>query len=371
MRNAVAIAALLLLVAPSPVFAQSSPDMVAALQYGPPAGCTADETALAAVGRAYFQGVGDPHALMEAILNTCPGLTAARQSPYVVTFLAAPTDYSQLTVLHLLYNGAKKVPLGVTRYPGISRAAWIFVGTSDQTPGGLLSFGHADHPLLDQVGKLIETIATPIGALVPNQPLATARHTAPADKPSKKPLRVWMAAQPIPFKRGSITETDYVVADVKNSDGKFEPAQIDGTLVIDNTPLTSITANVAFFGFRAVKGARGMKVDEKTYASDPGGSVATSAGITIHVPFDSAQPTASPQERFGIFVGGIMTPNAGVAVAVTGGWRGFSLAAGCGVLAVKTAPAGKSIGDVADGTTQLVNRPQYSLLLGGTYKFGG
>ena len=94
------------------------------------------------------------------------------------------------------------------------------------------------------------------------------------------------------------------------------------------------------------------------------------AGITLHAPYDATALSPTPAAVIGLFVGGVLTPSAGVAIAASVGWKGISFLAGGVAFFVQTAPEGKTLGASSDGVSQqLVNGMSYSAFIGASYAF--
>jgi hypothetical protein len=294
-------------------------------------------------------------------------------APYtIVVFLARATDGSeQPTVVHFIYSRDGTLPLGSSNLPGVDKLTFLYVSDhGDDQPVIQLALTHTAHPLVSQIGKLAEAIIGPFGTAFTMK--AVLPEGARTPKPTLTKTYFWTVNDvPIKFSRGTIAESDFVSVSAEDpTTHKVEPKEVTGGVTFANTPLTTMTFNAGIAGIAYHGGAQQLKVDSGTYASDPLSYVATLAGVTFHHGFDSTAAVASPNEKKGLFVGGIVTPAAGFAICGTYGWRGFSIIGGYGLMFVHVAP-GKNAGDaVVAGTDQLKIGYAHVILIGGSYAFG-
>ncbi len=84
-------------------------------------------------------------------------------------------------------------------------------------------------------------------------------------------------------------------------------------------------------------------------------------------------PKATPRERIGLSIAGIITPAAGIAVGGSYGARGIAFNVWYAWMFVSTTPSNKAIGDVVDqdANPQLVTRTARAWIIGASYTFGG
>jgi hypothetical protein len=156
---------------------------------------------------------------------------------------------------------------------------------------------------------------------------------------------------------------------IKDDDAVYQ--QMAGNVTLTNTPKTIMTVNAAVGVLvGSPSGDQKMKIDNKLYAVDPLTRGMAMAGITFHAPYDATALRPTPAAVIGLFVGGVVTPSAGLATALSLGWKGISFLAGGVAFFVQTAPEGKTLGASADGVSpQLVNGTSYSPFIGASYAF--
>jgi len=90
-------------------------------------------------------------------------------------------------------------------------------------------------------------------------------------------------------------------------------------------------------------------------------------------PYDSSLSEMSQEERWGVLIGGVLTPAAGVGLGVSFGLiRGFAINGGVIGVWVPSAPPGSNVGSAVttdSNTKQLENRFNTALFIGGNYVF--
>ena len=340
---------------------------------------------MAALDNAWFAGTSDNlRDALTSILNSCSSFETTLEankppvtSEYLtVVFLAkAPPGFAQAVVTHSMYrysydSATKKATLTtITTLPGIDQMTWLYI-TDDESdvPMSQLTLTHVDNPIFAQLGQLLGAVEKPF------------EKSKDADGYS---LRIKMTARvKLPFRRSTIVEADNVGTVKRNSNGEIVDdknvvsetpvyQQSSATVTVNNTPNTWIAVNAgAGFIVGAVHNDQRMKIDSKSYASDPLRRGVTFAGVTVHLPYDASQPSVSLREVFGIFVGAALTPTGGFVVGPSIGWRGLALVAGYAALLVQTAPAGKTAGsDASQSNPQLVNGRSDAWFAGGSYAF--
>jgi hypothetical protein len=356
--------------------------------------CTSSPVSIDELGKAYF-GVTTkkvkekdvPVTLQEVVtklLNGCKELNQETLQPYtVVVFLARPTENApQTTVVHFIYNKSQPLPLGSTALPGIKNASWIYVTSDDlQTVASQLVASPIENPIFSQLGSLFGALEKPFEKI-----------SLKASQASGEPLYLHVTPSvDLQYARSSIVETDALSVpkrdkDFKllNADGKNKDSagkdiadadavytQVPGSVTFTNTPKTIMTVNAAVgVLIGSPSGDKKMKVDNKLYAADPLTRGMAMAGITLHAPYDATALSPTPAAVIGLFVGGVVSPSAGLATALSIGWKGISFLAGGAAFFIQTAPDGKTLGASADGVSpQLVNGTSYSAFIGASYAF--
>jgi hypothetical protein len=356
--------------------------------------CTSPDVGIDELGQAYFgasskdpSGKDVTYTLQDAVtrmLDACRTLDQKTLQPYtIVVFLARPTENApQTTVVHFIYNRSQPLPPGSTALPGIRNASWIYV-TSDelQTVASQLVASPVENPIVSQLGSLFGALEKPFEKIT-LRASATSGHSLI--------LHVTPSVN-LQYARSSIVETDSISvpkrdksfallrADGKDKDAAGNPIkeedavyqQVAGTVTLTNTPKTIVTINAAVGVLvGSVSGDTRMQVDNKLYAADPLTRGMAMAGITLHAPYDAAALSPTPAAVIGLFVGGVVSPSAGLATALSIGWKGISILAGGAAFFIQTAPEGRTLGASADGSSpQFSNGTSYSAFIGASYAF--
>jgi hypothetical protein len=361
--------------------------------YATTAKCTSPDVGIDELGQAYFGGSSkDPsgndvaYTLQDAVtrmLDACKTLDQRTLQPYtIVVFLARPTENApQTTVVHFIYNRSQPLPLGSTALPGIKSASWIYVTSDDlQTVASQLVAGPIENPIFSQLGPLFGALEKPFEKI-------TIKASASAHS-------LILHVSPLvnlQYARSSIVETDFISVPKRdknfrllNADGRDEDAarhpikeedavyqQVAGNVTLTNTPKTIMTVNAAVGVLvGSASGDRRMKVDNTLYTAEPLTRGMAMAGITFHAPYDATALSPTPAAVIGFFVGGVLTPSAGLATALSVGWKGISFLAGAAAFFIQTAPEGKTPGASADGVSPpLVNGTSFSPFIGASYAF--
>jgi len=354
------------------------------IAYSVKAKCDGATLGIDALGRAYF-GTAELQTVVETILTDCDKdikatLGGVSLEPYkIIVFLARATPTApQTTVGHFLYNAASPLHQGATSIPGIRKLAWIYV-TEDALDSVVsqITVTPLDNPVLAQLGGLFAALEKPLEKVSLRGTQRAGGHDL-----------VLHIAPSIDLvnKRSAIAQTDFISTPKRNassemldSDGhptqdtkKVAYLQVPGTFTIANTPNTWLTVNAAAgILVGSVSGDQQMKVDNKTYASNPLSTGVAMAGVTFHAPFDSSSSRPTWQEVLGLFIGGVVSPTGGLAVGGSVGWKGIALTVGYAALLVQTAPEGLAVGTgVPDGLNpQLVRGTSGSAFVAGSYAF--
>jgi hypothetical protein len=352
--------------------------------------CNSKDVGMTELGLAYFgtgpkDTSGNRPSLQErvkTVLTACAteiasALNGAAMEPYkIIVFLARPTaNAPQTTVAHFIYNETSPLTQGSTALPGIRKVTWIYItADSYDTLVSQIVATPIDNPVLAQLGGLFAAVEKPLEKIV-----------RALDGGHELILRVAPSVD-LRFARSSIVETDFI--STPKRDDKFdlidankktptdpkaaEYQQLPGSFTMSNTPKTWLTVNAgAAVLVGPVSGAQKMKVDNKAYASDPLTRGMAMAGVTFHVPYDTSTTKPTWQEVFGLFVGGVVSPSGGVAVALSVGWKGLAITYGRARISVQTAPAGSGAGDAVPSglNPQLVNGISRTTFIGGSYAF--
>ena len=291
---------------------------------------------------------------LAAALKPATNQRAAENS--VVMFLSKSKS-GEASIVHVLYQ-PRKSRFASTTLQGAASLNWIYI---TETPGDTIvsqvTAPPTSNPILAQIGGLLSTIEKPY------EKLDLTPHT----------LLLSVAANVgLTFRRSTITENDLVLRTVKDQKGADVPKLIPGSFGISNTPNTWITANaVVGATLGNAKGDQRMKIDSKTYASDPLPIGLTGAGVTLHVPFDPFSPGPTWQEVFGLYGGGVVTPGGGFSIGGSIGWRGIAFLFGSAWIRVQTAPNGLDVGSaVPQGLSpQLTYGVSRTAFVGGSYAF--
>ena len=358
--------------------------------YGETFTCVSSDVGIDELGQAYFGGTsrdsrGKPvvYTLQDAVaavLGACLDLKVLQ--PYtVVVFLARQTENApQTTVVHFVYNRSRPVPVGSTSLPGIGTASWVYIsGDPLQTVASQLVANPIENPIWSQLGQLAGAI---------EKPFEKVALKASASPERRLVLHVTRSVS-LRYARASIVETDSIAvprrdakfnlvgANGKDTDAQGRPVvepvyqEVKGNVTFTNTPRTVITLNAAVGVLvGSVSGDVKMKVDSKVYVAEPLTRGLAMVGVTLHAPYDASAVRPSPRGVLGLFVGGVVSPSAGLAVAASVGWKGVSLLAGGAVFFIQTAPEGHAAGASADGVSPpLVNGTSRSAFIGASYAF--
>ena len=292
------------------------------------------------LGSSYYTLSPDAFAAdLNKLLTACNVIQRIEDEYVVVMFAVKPTPGAESpSVIHGVFRKTGSWPSASlsgesVSFPGIASATWVYL-TDEQSddPRAQLQSLRLDDPNLALIGPLAAT-------LIPTVPFVSVLRAA-------GPVHVHVSSVMLPFKRSTITETDFI--ERANPGGEIDPIQIEGSATFNNTPNTWLTINagVAIIS-GGIKGDQRIKIDGDKYASDPLPRAATMAGVTFHLPYDSTTPEAKWREKLGLVVAGIVTPAGGLAVGPSYGWRGFALTVAYGWISVNTSPAGKTAGDDA------------------------
>jgi hypothetical protein len=355
--------------------------------YRDTAHCDSD-AGLKELGESYYGSGLDLQKILGDLFNACPEFTALETDPYkVVVFLAKPTPAADSgTVAHFIFNQSSPIAPGFTILPGIDHAAWVYITEDDKDSiVSQLTTTAIDNPLFTALGSL----ASGLGEKIVDMDFhmySLTQSTKPS-KLNKKHKLILHVAKSVNLRgqRSSLAEADYISSPLRNEKNEFisrgdqpkvvsKPVfeQITGSFAMTNTPLTHVTVNGGF-GVIVLPtvGAKRMKVDDTNYASDPIPLGMTFAGVTFHRPYSDADPVASNNEKRGWFLGGVITPSAGIATGYSIGVRGIALVVGGAIVWVDTSIGGAAAGTAipAGADPQLVKRPVGAFFVGATYAF--
>jgi hypothetical protein len=300
---------------------------------------------------------GEVRAALDKVIADCE-MKPPDDEAMIVLFLAKPTRAAEQPVLvHVVYlPGRQNRVQEAGALPGVTKLTFVYITDNERdVVVSQLSVSRVDNPAVAQLGQLAAALAPGLGTLAAPPTVAPGLATVPPTI-----LYVLVARHvDIRFKRSSVVENDFVGTPLPHltapylcygtTPDKATCQQITGSLNLTNTPLTWWTVN-AGVGFRIspVHGAQRMKVDTGVYASDPIPVGMTMAGVTFHGRYDASSPNVTWRERVGVFAGGVITPNGGIAVGMSiGVARNLAVVGGYTGQLVPTALSDKKPGDGA------------------------
>lgn len=354
------------------------------IAYEVEARCTSKTVGMTELGNAYF-AAGQSVTLkdrVKTVLDACAAaLRDTKTEPYkIIVFLARPTANAPLTtVAHFIYSETELAP-GAAALPGLHKVTWIYITADplDRLVSQIVVLP-AENPLWSPYGGVFSAVEKPLEKIA--RPAAAGARQANGELILRVTPSVDFQAA-----RGFVAETDFVStpnrdADFNLVDGEKHPTtdlnaatylQVSGVFSMSNTPKTWLTVNAGVgVLFGPLSGAQRIRVDNKTYTSDPLARGMALAGVTFHAPYDSLAVEPTWEEVFGLFVGGVVSPTGGMAIAGSIGWKGIVVTIGYAGLLVQTAPPGSIAGDTVPAglNPQLVNGVSWSPYIGGFYAF--
>jgi len=339
----------------------------------------------------YFSDTAKLVADFNAILGECKNeILTSKEDPngvedvwVIFILMTHPTDADGADPIIVHYIGhvvSSERPPGTVTLPGIAKATWVYVTDKkdDEVVGTIVSTPSVN-PAVAQIGPLVAKLVPLAGG-----GKSTDRKTLTpqaASKPHELYLSVAKDVQ-LPFRRATITENEYVKTAIEK-DHKASSTQVPGTETLLNVPRSWYTFDAAAGVVTGkVKGAQQATVaavsangntGTSVYQTDPLSRAAALAGVTLHAPYDSTTPKATPKERLGLSIAGVITPAAGIAVGGSYGTRGIAFNVWYAWMFVSTTPSNKVIGDVVDqnANPQLVTGTARAWIIGASYTFGG
>jgi hypothetical protein len=326
-----------------------------AVALGDPQPCAAP-VSVVMLGQTYYRQADA--ALSETVtqlLDAC-SLSAAIKTRYaILLFTAKPTPDGKAAVVHILYDATERAVRSQPALLGVDAATWIYFSDDKNDRAVVqLSSLEVQNPILGQLGKLASTI-------VPKLPAAASLR--PRGVVQTYPIYGSVSpATPLPFRRATITESDFVAEN---------KTQIDGSATFSNQPRTWLTVNAGAGGFVGkTTGPTPVTIDNKAYVSDPLARGATFAGVTFHAPYDAGATKPSRAEHFGVGVAAVLTPALGIFVGPSYGWRGLAVMAGWAEMLVDVPPAPKQVNDAVEDHERLATGRVGRALVAVSYAFG-
>jgi hypothetical protein len=387
-------------------FAADAPDPTARrvpVKFGAAIGCSSAVDRFPTLKAAYYTDLKTVSNEASAIVNGCVPTIKDGDAVVLLFFIKSTEAAEKPALVHIVMEKSAEETRPLHDLLGHTTIHWLYITDDDcdETPVVELSVTKTVNPAIASAGALAKTIITavPTTGAAHGPGLASVAHTeslmpslpppVPAcsqNKPAGDRVHLSLGEAELPYDRGTVTEALYLRRILRNDDGQwlkddgktpatFEKdagwAQVEGSAEFTSTPLSFVTFHAgAAILTGTISGARQMKIDSKTFVSDPMKRATTLAGVSWHLPFDGTEPSPSKKESIGLFTGAVLTPAVGVSIGGVYSWRGVGAFVGWGWMWVNTAPGNLIEGAaVADGAT-LVMKPASGLLLGATYTFG-